>query len=87
MTTIRFEIPKDIEDRLRNEPTTLSDAAKEAFLVDLYRRRSITLHDLCMALGLGRIEVEAVLKAHDVSLELSVEQFRAEIASLRTDRK
>ena len=72
MTTIRFDIPKDIEDKLRNGSGNLSDEAKEAVLVDLYRRRSITLHQLSTAMLLGRIETEALLKKHDVPLDMSV---------------
>jgi hypothetical protein len=35
--TISFEIPKDLEQQLRTGRADLSDQAREAFLVDLYR--------------------------------------------------
>jgi hypothetical protein len=58
-------------------------AAKEAVLVELFRQRHITHHQLGEALGLTRSEVDGVLKRHNVPLDLSLEAFHAQAASLR----
>jgi predicted HTH domain antitoxin len=81
--TIHFEIPKDIEERLRAAGIDLTQMAKEALLVDLYRTARITHHQLAEALGLNRYETDGVLKRHGVELELSLDEFNAEVASLR----
>jgi len=81
--TIHFEIPKDIEERLRAAGIDLTQMAKEALLVDLYRQHKITHRQLGEALGLDRFDTEVLLKRHGVELELSLEEFNAEVASLR----
>lgn len=81
--TISFDIPMSIEQRLRLLAGDASQYAKEAFLVELYRRRSITHFELGTALGLARLEVDEVLKRHGVPLDLTPEVLRSEIESLR----
>jgi hypothetical protein len=82
---ISFDLPRDIEQWLQGAEGSvdLSRDAKEAYLVDLYRRRKITHHQLGQALGLDRYDIDGLLKRHDVELELSLEEFNAEVASLR----
>lgn len=81
--TITFSIPSQIEDLLRESGQEPSAAVKEAALVELYRLRRITHHQLTEALGVHRLETDAVLKRHDVPLELSVTEFHEELAALR----
>ena len=83
--TISFTLPAEIEKLIRDggeEPIT---ALKEAALVELYRLRRITHHQLGGALGVSRLETDAILKRHDVPLDLSPEELRAELESLRED--
>lgn len=87
MTTIRFDIPEDIAEKVRALTGNLSDEAREAFLVGLYRRGCITLLELGAAMALDRLESEALLKKHDVPLDLTLEAFRAEVDALRAGRK
>ena len=61
----------------------MSRDAKEAYLVNLYRRRKITHHQLGHALDMDRYDTDGLLKRHGVELELSLEEFNAEVASLR----
>ena len=63
--------------------TDFSRDAKEAYLVDLYRQHKITHHQLGKAFGLDRFDTDVLLKHHGVELELSLEEFNAEVASLR----
>ena len=76
--TIRFEIPGAIERRLRSGGIDPDRWAQEAFFVELYRKQTITRHELGEALGLGRYETDGLLKRHDVPLEISAEEVRDE---------
>ena len=81
--TISFEIPPEIAHELRADGTDLGREAKEAFLVELYRRNRIAHHQLAEALGLDRYETDGVLKRHKVSPDVSAEETRAKAAVLR----
>jgi hypothetical protein len=73
---VTFELPGDIERNLRDRLGDLDQAAKEAALVELYRQEQLTHHDLAQALGLSRLETDAVLKRHNVTEDpLTVEEF------------
>jgi DNA-binding transcriptional ArsR family regulator len=80
---ISFDLPSEIEAALRSAGADPARAAKESLLVELYRQRHITHHQLGEALGLSRYEVDGLLKRHDIPLEISLEEFRAEAATLR----
>jgi len=84
MTTIRFDIPAEIEDQLGGSARDLSREAKEAFWLTLYRRPQH--HDrisFSSALRLGRIETERFSRSAMFLLDLSIEQLRAEVDALR----
>jgi predicted HTH domain antitoxin len=81
--TIHFDIPADIERHLRSNGADPNESAKESLLVELYRQRKVTHHQIAQALALGRLEVDALLKRHDVPIDLTIEQFEAEAARLR----
>jgi hypothetical protein len=82
--TIHFDVPNNIERLLLSSGIDPSLEAKELLLVDLYRKGKITRHELGEALGLGRYETDGVLKRHDVPVDLTIEEIRAETAFLET---
>ncbi len=84
--TINFELPQSIEQELRTNGADLNREAKEACLVELYRRHRISQHQLAEALGLSRVEADGVLKKHEVWLEMTSEDLAAQAASLREAR-
>ncbi len=84
--TIQFEIPHDIEQELGGTGSDLNGEAREAFLVELYRQDRITHHQLAQALGLSRIETEALLKRHQVSSGVTAEEIQAQADALRNLR-
>ena len=84
---ITFEIPPDIEQRLRSAGADLNLTAKESLLVELYRQKQITHYQISQALGLSRYEVDGLLKQHDVPLDLSIKEFHNQVASLRELRR
>ncbi len=80
--SISFEIPQEIEHQLRISGANLDEDAKEAYLVELYRKEKITHHQLAQALSLSRYETDGVLMRHGVEQELSHEEFRSQVSSL-----
>jgi len=87
MMTIHFEIPERIEEQLCGAGIDPTQMANELLLVDLYRKEQITHHQLATALGLNRYETDGVLKRHGVEMELSQEEFSAQVESLRELRR
>jgi hypothetical protein len=83
---VTFDLPSEIEHSLRRSGKDPSAVLKEAALVELYRRGAITQQQLCDGLGLNRIQVDTVLKQHDVPIDQSPEELRDELDSLRRDR-
>jgi predicted HTH domain antitoxin len=86
--SVTFDLPNNIEKDLRRQLGDLNQAAKEAALVELYRQDKLSQHELAEALGISRLEVEAVLKKHNVTEDLlSVEDYDEAISYLRANTK
>jgi predicted HTH domain antitoxin len=86
--SVTFDLPPEIETGLRQAIGDLDQAAKEAALVELYRQRKLTHHELSRALGLSRFEVDALLKRRGVAYDVTLEQVKRESASLgQTDQR
>jgi hypothetical protein len=76
-----------MEKELRAGGVDVDAAAREAFLVDLYRQGRIARRDLAEVLGLDRFETEAVLKRHHVTEDLpSAEEILADARRLESLR-
>lgn len=84
--TICFELPAEIERDVRGDGSDVDREAREAYLVDLYRRDRITHCQLAEALGLGRYEADGVLKRHGVSPNVAAEEMRVQADALRGAR-
>lgn len=67
---VSFELPAELESELRGRGADLGAAAREAYLVSLYRQGVISRQKLSLGLGVDRIGVEAVLKRHEVTEDL-----------------
>jgi hypothetical protein len=67
---IAIELPDEIELQLRNDVADLDASAKEAALIEWYRERLITHHQLAVAMGVSRYEVDGLLKRHGVCEDL-----------------
>lgn len=80
---VTFELPRDIEKALRGQFADLDRAAKEALLVDSYRREKLTRHQLAGALGLSRFDTDDLLKRHEVFYDLTAEEVARESEGLR----
>jgi predicted HTH domain antitoxin len=79
---ISIDLTADFEQSLQRQVENLDRAAKESLLVDLYRQHKITEAQLSKAMGLSRVEVEGLLKQHEVFLEQSVEDVARESREL-----
>ena len=68
--TLTVHIPPAVEAHLRAHAIDLDAEAKEAMFVEFYRQDKLSRHQLGLALGISRFEVDAVLKKHDVTEDL-----------------
>ena len=81
---VTFDLPTEIETNLRRSLGDLDKAAKEAAMVELYRQDKVTQHELSQALGISRLETEAVLKRHNVTEDLpSADEIADDVETLR----
>lgn len=67
---ISFQLDPELETRLRGVVADLDQTAKEATLVNLYRRGQMTHAELADALGLDRFETESLLGRYGVTEDL-----------------
>jgi hypothetical protein len=80
---LTIHLPADLEQELRREFVDLEQTAKEALLIELYRQDKLSHHELSLALGIDRLETEAVLKTHNVTEDLPTdEEYGAALARL-----
>ncbi|MEX2213599.1 MAG: UPF0175 family protein [Phycisphaeraceae bacterium] len=83
--TVSFDLPADIEQNLRRTLGDVSQVAKEAAMVELYRQSRITHVEFARALGVSRLEAEAILQRHGVIEDTPThEDHDAALARLRT---
>lgn len=78
--TVSFEIPPELDRRLREELGNVADAAKEAFAIQLYRDARISAGELGMILGVPSTEAIAWLGKHGIEMNYS-------LGDLQADRK
>jgi hypothetical protein len=64
--TVVFDLPADIEQKLRRETADLSADVKEAYALELFRRGKLSHNELSLLLGLDRFQTDAYLKQHNV---------------------
>lgn len=63
---VTFELPADIEKRLRAESLDLDAEAREASALELFRRGKLSHFELSQVLGLDRFQTDAYLIQHKV---------------------
>ena len=81
---LTIRLPADVERRLRVQNPDLDAEVSATLLVGLYRRGRISSAELAQALGLARLELDAVLQRHHVTEDLPErEDYAAASARLR----
>lgn len=85
---VTVEFPAELERRLRAETPNFEAEAKEALLVEMYRQEKLTRFELAQALGMQRLEVDAVLHKHKVTVDLPTDsEMKDQIRWLREARQ
>jgi hypothetical protein len=80
---LTVEIPDDLAGRLSAGGADLSRRALEALALEEYKSGHLTEDELRRFLGFGtRYQLDGFLKAHEVWIEYTVEDFRREVESL-----
>lgn len=80
---LTVEIPDDVASQLSAAGGDLSRRALEAFGLEEYKRGHLTKAGLRRLLGLAsRDQLDGFLKAHDVWIDYTVEDFRRELDDL-----
>jgi predicted HTH domain antitoxin len=84
---ISFELPADLESRLRRQFGDLDQQAREAFAVEGYRSSKLSIGQVAEILGTSIYEAEGFLKACGAVVGLSDAEVEEDLAALReTDR-
>lgn len=82
--SISFDLPASVEEQLRRDHANLDRLAKEAALLELYRQGNITQHQLAESLDKTRVEIDELLKRHNVTEDLvTAEEVAEQVATLR----
>ncbi len=76
--TVTVEIPEDLATILSSGGQDLSRAALEALAVEAYRAKRLSDAQFRRILGLSRFEADALLKAHGVWLDYTLDDFERE---------
>ena len=80
---VAFELPKDLEESLREVVGDLSQAARDAFLASSYQVGALSLGELADALDIGVIQAQLWLSHRRVPLNYSLEELAQDRKSLR----
>jgi predicted HTH domain antitoxin len=63
---VTFQLPPEVEKRLRAQSSDLDAEAREISALELFRRGRLSHFELSQVLGLDRFETDAYLKHHNV---------------------
>jgi predicted HTH domain antitoxin len=64
--SVTFDLPAELEQKLRRETMNFEADVKEAYVLELFRRGKLSHYELSQVLGLDRFETDAFLKQHNV---------------------
>jgi hypothetical protein len=88
MARVTLELPDELAQALSSQTTTLPRAVFEAAAIEAYRERKITTAQLRRILGFeDRYELDGFLKAREVWLDYTIEDFEREREQLRRLRQ
>ncbi|MDP9053960.1 MAG: UPF0175 family protein [Acidobacteriota bacterium] len=81
---LTVEIPDDIAGHLSANDVDLSRRALEALALDEYKNGHLTETELQRLLGFGtRYKLDGFLKAHNVLVDYTLQDFQREVDSLK----
>lgn len=85
--SITLEVPEDLAQLMSASGDDLARTALVALAVDQYRLKRISDGQFRRLLNVSRFEADAILKAHEVWLDYSLEDFERDGESLRELRE
>lgn len=80
--SVSFDLPSGVEKQLQVALGDLGQAAKQALLVDAYRRGQISIGGLAKTLNMGVSEAQQWLADQGVTQNYGVEAFRADLRTI-----
>jgi hypothetical protein len=80
---VTLHIPDEIAAHLAIAGGDLARRALESFALEELRTGRITEPELCRMLGLERLQMDGLLKAHDIYEDYTVEDFEKERLALK----
>jgi hypothetical protein len=81
---LTVEIPDDLAGRLTAAGGDLSRRALEAFAAEEFKARRITKAELRRLLGMtSRYELDGFLKAHEIWIDYTVDDYQRELQDLK----
>lgn len=80
--SVSFDLPSGVEKHLQVALGDLGQAAKQALLVDAYRRGQISIGGLAKTLNMGVIEAQQWLADQGVPQNYGLEAFRADMRTI-----
>ena len=80
---VTFELPPNVEARLRAEMVDLDEVAKLGLAVEAYRNAKLTLGQFADLLGVSQYAADGILKDRGVTSSPSEEELAAERDTLR----
>ena len=81
--TVTFQLEDDLEKQLRQDLGDLSQAARDALLIEAYRMGKLSVGRLARSLGIGVLEADQWLAERGVPLNYSFEDFQADQQTLQ----
>ena len=79
---VTFQLEADLENQLRHDLGDLSEAAREALLIEAYRRGKLSIGRLARTLGIGVLEADQWLAQRGIPLNYTYEDFKADERTL-----
>ncbi len=80
--SVSFELPSSVEQHLQVALGDLGQAAKQALLMDAYRRGQISIGGLAKTLGMGVIEAQQWLADQGVPQNYGIEEYLADCQTI-----
>ncbi len=81
---ISFQLEGDLEEQLHRDMGDLSRAARDALLIEAYRRGKLSIGRLARTLEMGVVEADQWLAERGVPLNYTFEDFQADVRTLET---
>jgi len=78
-----LEIPDDLAGRLGASGVDLSRRALEAFALEEYKAERLSKAELRRVLGISRYALDGFLKAHDIWIDYTLDDYHLEMDTLK----